>query len=157
MNTDFRIKALNENAYAALMGLGERQLAAHHARWITADAKPGYPCRATLQEAEIGERVLLLPYAHLDVDSPYRASGPVFVRENAETVVPDINEIPEILTTRLLSVRAYDQQHFMIQAETTQGPELKSVIRKQLSNSDVAYLHIHNANPGCFNCAVYRA
>ena len=128
-----------------------------NAKWLVAESKPGYPCRVSLKDAEIGENVLLIPYKYHNVQSPYQASGPIFIRENAEAAKLDINEIPEILAKRLLSVRAYNIESLMIHAEIVQGVDLEKVIRHQFSHSNVTYLQIHNANPGCFNCNVNRA
>ena len=108
-------------------------------------------------EAAVGERVLALPFMHHDVASPYRASGPIFVRENAEMAKVKVNEIPNSLRHRLLSVRAYDAQHIMIGAEVLHGSELELGIERQFKNSAAQYIHIHNANPGCFSCSVHRA
>ncbi|WP_125721965.1 DUF1203 domain-containing protein [Pseudoalteromonas rubra] len=157
MKTDFRINGIDKHSFSELLSLNEQELENHNAKWITADANPGYPCRVSLIEANIGERVLALPYLHHNADSPYRASGPIFVRENAIKAKLNINEIPEILRERLLSIRAYNKQQIMIHAEILQGAELEPGIRKQLLNHEVEYIHIHNANPGCFNCSVHRA
>lgn len=155
--TNFIIKPIEKNIFVKLLNWSEEQLAEVNARRLIADSKPGYPCRVSLKEAEVGERVLLIAFKHHDVQSPYQASGPIFIRENAETAELEINEIPEILLERLLSVRAYNSKNLMICAETVQGAELGNVIRGQLLNNEVTYLQIHNANPGCFNCNVYRA
>ena len=155
--TDFIIKPLEKHIFAGFVKATELELKTHNATWILADANPGFPCRVSLVEANVGERVLVLPYAHHDVASPYRASGPIYVREHAEAAQLGVNEIPEILRERVLSVRAYNNQHYMVHAEIVQGAALQASIRKLLDNSHLAYLHIHNANPGCFNCSVYRA
>ena len=157
MTTNFIVKPLEKNIFVELLSKSEEQLAKVNARRLIADSKPGYPCRVSLIEAEVGERVLLIPFKHHDVPSPYQASGPIFIRENAETTELEINEIPEILTKRLLSVRAYNTEGLMIHAETARGAELDNAIRNQFLNSEVAYLQFHNANPGCFNCNVHRA
>ncbi|MCE9687967.1 DUF1203 domain-containing protein [Shewanella sp. AS16] len=157
MNTNFRMKAIEKRAFSELMNLSAQELEKLNASWVIADAKPGFPCRVSLQEAEIGERVLLVPFRHHDVNSPYRASGPIYVREHAEQAELDVNEIPEILTARLLSIRAYNHQHSMVHAEILQGAELASGIRQQFLKAEVSYIQIHNANRGCFNCSVYRA
>ena len=73
-----------------LFRLSDEELHERSAQWLVADAKPGYPCRVTLEDAEIGERVLAVPFIHHDVQSPYRASGPVFVRESAQTAKPAV-------------------------------------------------------------------
>lgn len=157
MTTNFLIKALDKQPFISLMGSTEAELLVENARWISVDSNPGYPCRVSLIDAEIGERVLALPFWHHQVNSPYRASGPIFIRERAETVKLEINTIPNLLRHRMLSVRAYSLHHNMQDAEVTQGSHLEKAIKNQLKNDKVSYLHIHNAAAGCFNCAVYRA
>jgi hypothetical protein len=157
MTTDFLIKALAKDSFHELMHKGNDELTLMGAAWVTVDAEPGYPCRVSLADAAIGERVLALSFCHHNVNSPYKASGPIFVRENASTVKLNINEVPKMLRHRLLSIRAYNSQNLMIGAEVIQGTEIESAIDRQFQNSDVEYIHIHNANPGCFNCSVHRA
>ena len=157
MQTQFIIKALNQHIFADIMKLTQKELAKHNAKWIKADSKPGYPCRVSLAEAEIGERVLAIPFNHHDVDSPYRASGPIFVRENAKTAAIKPNQIPEILKHRLLSLRGYNNQAMMCDAAIFQGEaSLIQGIQNLFENPEIEYIHIHNANPGCFNCSVER-
>lgn len=157
MNTNFIIQALDKNLFAHAMGMNDKELEAVNARWLIADASPGYPCRVSLREASVGESVLLISFPYHDVDSPYRACGPVFVRQQADTAKLGVNEIPDILPGRLLSVRAYDSAHMMIHAQTIQDTQFEQAVRSQFSSEAVSYLQIHNANPGCFSCAVYRA
>ncbi|MBT8137006.1 MAG: DUF1203 domain-containing protein [Gammaproteobacteria bacterium] len=148
--TDFQILALPRELF-------EAEFASAAATWLDVDADPGYPCRVSLQDARVGERVLALSYLHHDVDSPYRATGPIFVREQALTRVTDKNEIPRMLEHRQLSLRGYDANAMMIAATVTHGSELRSAIQEMFADSAVDYLHVHNAGPGCFNCAVKRA
>ncbi|WP_372771582.1 DUF1203 domain-containing protein [Pseudoalteromonas sp.] len=157
MTTNFLIKALAKDNFHELMLKDNEKLSISEAVWITVDAEPGYPCRVSLSDAKIGERVLALSFCHHNVNSPYRASGPIFVREKAQMANLDINEIPKMLRHRLLSVRAYNSENLMIGAEVVQGKELEFAIDRQFQNSDVEYIHIHNAIPGCFNCSVHRA
>jgi Protein of unknown function (DUF1203) len=155
--TSFRIVALPLEAFVHLFGKDDSDLTAQGARRCIADAKPGFPCRVSLVDAEPGERVILLPFQHHDVAAPYRASGPIYVREQATQALPDINEVPEAIRGRLLSVRAYDPSGFMIGAEVTEGRELEDKIARFLADPGVAYLHLHNARPGCYSCRVERA
>jgi len=157
MTIQFLIKALAKDKFHELMLKDDEELKVSQAVWLTVDTEPGYPCRVSLSDAKIGERVLAQSFCHHNVNSPYRASGPIFVRENAQIAELDINEVPEMLRHRLLSVRAYNSGKLMIAAEVVQGKELESAIDRQFQNRDVEYIHIHNANPGCFNCSVYRA
>ncbi|MEO6462961.1 MAG: DUF1203 domain-containing protein, partial [Candidatus Eisenbacteria bacterium] len=156
MNTDFRVVALAGKSFTPLFALDEDALRARGMRRVVADTKPGYPCRVSLEDAEPGERLLLLPFTHHDVDSPYRASGPIFVRERADTARPAINVIPLMLHHRLLSLRAYDAGGMLVAAEVTEGTTLDARIRHAFTDPAVAYLHLHNARPGCYNCHVER-
>lgn len=156
-HTDFKVVALPAEDFGDLLAMPDVELRANRGRRMVVDHKPGFPCRVSLVDAEIGEEVILVDYTHHDADSPYRASGPIFVRAKAETARPDVNEIPEMLSTRLLSVRAYDDRGMMRDAEIVEGADLAGHIRASFADDRVAYLHLHNARPGCFNCRVERA
>lgn len=157
MQQNFIITGINKEQFSSLINDESNDSIIKNTKWLTADSKPGYPCRVSLVDAEVGEKVLALSFVYHDVKSPYKASGPIFVRENAENTTLKVNEVPTMLRHRLLSIRAYNSEEMMIEADVTQGIELESVIEKQFQNKDVIYIHIHNANPGCFNCAVHRA
>src|ERR1044071_5961808 len=105
----FQVSGLDREQFASLFGLSEAQLAERGIVRRVADRRPGFPCRVSLQDAEPGETLLLLNYEHLPVTSPYRARHAIYVRESAQTAKPAINEIPDVLRTRLLSLRAYDR------------------------------------------------
>jgi hypothetical protein len=157
MQNDFLIRSLSIEDFSEIMNKNDEELSINSAKWLVADSEPGYPCRVSLSDAKVGENVLALPFCHHNVNSPYRASGPIFIREHAENSELKTNEIPKMLRLRLLSVRGYDAEGMMLAAEVTQGTELEFSISNQFDNECVQYIHIHNANPGCFNCAVYRA
>ncbi|WP_216646274.1 DUF1203 domain-containing protein [Microbulbifer sp. THAF38] len=153
----FQIQGINPLNFYHLLILPDAQLKEKNACWKLVDASPGYPCRVSLVDAKAGERVLCLPYSHHNTSSFYRASGPIFIREHAEPAKLDTNEVPLMLRHRLLSIRAYNCEGLMETAEVAQGADLEGVLEKQFSLGSVEYIHIHNALPGCFNCAVYRA
>jgi hypothetical protein len=143
--------------FTPLFDLSDEELLAMGARRVRVEEKPGTPCRVSLVDAEVGETALLLPFTHHDVTSPYRASGPIFVRRNAQTATPAVGEVPAFLGHRLLSVRAYDGAAMMVSAEVVNGSDLAAAIRRLFAEERVSYLHIHNARPGCYNCQVIRA
>ena len=157
MKTNFRIVGLPLAQFQPLFPLDNSELAQKGATRLIVDAKPGFPCRVSLQDAEIGERVILVPFVHHDVESPYRASGPIFVRERAKEIQPAPGEIPEVAAGRIMSVRAYNDKGMMINAAVTPGKELKSQIEKFFSDAKISYLHLHNAGAGCYSCRVERA
>lgn len=156
MNRAFRFVALPAEQFAPLFGRSDAELEAIGIRRMIVDEKPGSPCRVSLADAEVGETVLLLPFVHHDVSSPYRASGPIFVRSGAATAQPAAGEIPLMFRHRLLSVRAYDGGAMMTGAAVVQGSELEDSIGRLFADDRVSYLHIHNASPGCYNCRVER-
>ena len=123
MKDSFQIVALRSESFASLFDRTDAELEAIGARRMVVDDKPGFPCRVSLEDAEVGETVVLLPFTHHDVSSPYRASGPVFVRRGVPTARPTVNEIPVMLQHRLLSVRAYDAAAMMVEADVVQGPD----------------------------------
>jgi hypothetical protein len=153
----FKFEALGAEQFEYLAGCTDDELACRGVRRMVVDEKPGYPCRVSLADAEVGEVVYLLSYPHHDVASPYRSSGPIFVRVGVPSATLTVNEIPVMFRHRLLSLRAYDQSALMINADVVQGLSLESAIERLLEDPKVSYLHIHNAKPGCFNCRVVRA
>lgn len=157
MSHPFRLVALASEVFDPLRGLSDADLQARGARRMRVDETPGYPCRVTLEDAAPGEEVILTPYTHHDVTSPYRASGPIFVRVNARTARPDVNEVPAMIRSRLLSIRAYDDAGMMLESEVAQGIELERHVDRFFRDPRVRYLHLHNARPGCYNCRVDRA
>ena len=153
----FQISALPRTHFEKLFTLDDDALAALGARRYVADRTPGFPCRVSLQDAAPGERVILVPYSHQPNDSPYRASGPVFVREASETAVVPPATVPALLRTRLLSVRGYDRDHLMVEADVVDGRELEAVLMRLFASDRVRYAHVHFARPGCFACRVTRS
>lgn len=154
---NFQISALPLTSFQPLFSLSDAELSARNMRRVVADGRPAYPCRVSLQDAVEGERLLLLPHAHHVVDTPYRAYGPIYVREAAEQAQPAANEIPDLLRARALSLRAYDKDGMMVWAEVLPGTEVEQGIEQLLAIPRTAYVHIHYAKPGCYACRVDRA
>ena len=154
----FRISSLPVEPFQPLFGLSEDALLQHGARRIVCDEKPGFPCRVTLADAEPGESLILLNYQHLDEEaSPYRAKGPIFVRETARSGVTFNDEVPDYLTRRILSVRAYDKDGMMLDADVVEGKALAPMVAKFLALDGVDYLHAHFAKRGCYAARIERA
>nr|WP_237072630.1 DUF1203 domain-containing protein [Pseudaestuariivita rosea] len=128
----------------------------HAARRVTADAKPGYPCRVSLQDAEPGDELVLVNYEHQSGRSPYRASHAVFVRKGATQARPDPGAVPQVLQLRLLSLRGFDHKDMMIAADVIKGRDAAAQLKTMLSDPAVDYIHIHYAKPGCFAARVTR-
>jgi hypothetical protein len=157
MRSDFQFVALPIESFTHLFSMSDAELASQGVRRMTVDENPGYPCRVSLMDAPVGERVILAPFQHHEVNSPYQSAGPIFVREVARTAKPEVDEIPVMFHHRLISVRAYDEAAMMKRAKVVEGQALEETIRNFFKEEVIAYLHLHNAAPGCFNCTVRRA
>ncbi len=153
----YRFKGLPRAPFEVLFALDDAVLAERAISRVIADEKPGFPCRVSLADAEVGERVLLLAYPHQPAHSPFKASGPIFVRENARDTFDRVDELPEVLKNRPLSLRAYDADGMMVDADITEGNGVEPLIAKLLGRADADYLHVHFARRGCFSCRVERA
>lgn len=151
------IQGIDPAPFRHLYGLTDSDLASQGVVRMIADAKPGYPCRVTLEDAEPGDAVLLVNHEHLPVDTPYRSRHAIFVADGAEQAARYEDTIPEQLRIRLLSVRAFDADGMMIDAEVLEGSGLEAEIERLFADPRAAYLHVHNARRGCFAARVDRA
>jgi len=152
----FRIVGLDSAQFHHLFGQDAAYLADHGVKRMTVESKPGYPCRVSLRDADVGDKVLLMNFEHQPAASPYRSSHAIFIREGASSVNPAENEVPEMLRSRLLSVRAFDSDDMMTAADVVEGRDVEPIIDDLLSDESVAYLHLHNAKRGCFVARVER-
>jgi hypothetical protein len=153
----FQISALDRAQFANLFELSDQELKARRALRVVADKKPGFPCRISLADAEVGEELLLVHYEHLSAHTPYRASHAVYVRPQAAQAQPAINEIPEMLRTRILSLRGFSEDGLLKEADLAEGAVLAPAIEKMLANPEIAFLHLHFAKAGCYAARADRA
>lgn len=153
----YRVSGIDPAPFQHLFAMSDQELAHHRAKRYVADSKPGFPCRISLADAEPGERVILAPFTHHTAATAYQASGPIFVRESARERFETIDAVPEQLATRLLSLRAYDDNGMMIDADVVDGRELEANIKRFLGNAEVAYIHAHFARRGCYAARIERA
>ena len=153
---DYQISSLNADKFSHLFGLDDQALNKQNVVRMTVTEKPGFPCRATLEDAEVGESVLLLNYEHQPAESPYRSSHAIFVRENATGAGLYDNEIPQQLLIRNLSVRSFDAAGMMVDADTCSGEDLEAMISRFFANAAADYIHVHTAARGCYLAKVAR-
>lgn len=152
---NFRISGLAAEPFDHYFTMDDTDLAQAGAVRRIADSKPGFPCRISLTDAEIGDEVLLINFEHLPTHSPYRASHAIYIRRN-ERRFEGSNEVPAMLRTRLLSIRAFDDAGMMVSADVIEGKHIEHAIAAQFENPKTSYLHIHFAKPGCFAARVDR-
>ena len=154
---NFQIKPLQGKDFTHLFTLSDAELATRQACRRVVTERPGVPCRVSLQDAEIGETVILVNYAHQPEDSPYRASHAVFIREKAVQAQPGVNEVPDMIRSRMISLRCFDQHHMMVDADIVSGERIADALSRVFETAQIAYVHLHIAKPGCFAASAHRA
>jgi hypothetical protein len=154
--SSFRLVGLDADNFEPFFAMSVDELAALGAHRVVADESFGFPCRVSLVDADVGDELLLLPFEHLSARSPYRASGPVYVRARARRAVLEPGVIPPYVTRRLMSVRAYDASDMMVAGEVCEGVDVHAMLDRLLADGVVAFIHLHNAKRGCFSCRVER-
>ncbi len=153
----YRIEALPLAPFARFFSMSDSELAAVGARRWVADQPGRAPCRVSLRDADAGERLVLVNHAHLtDPTSPYRASGPIFVREAAVEAGAVEGPAPEMLAKRLLSLRVYDARKMITEAEVVEGRALDARLAAWFDHPATEQVHIHFAPRGCYLARAVR-
>jgi hypothetical protein len=146
----FLIQGLAASEFAPLFALDAAALSARHIQGRTVTEAHDAPCRVSLLDAEPGEQVLLLPFAHHALATPYRSSGPIFVRRGATTATLAPGAVPDSLRRRLLALRAYDAAGWMLGCDVVQGDQLVPVLERMLKLEGCAFVNLHYARAGCY-------
>jgi hypothetical protein len=153
----FRIAGLSPEPFQSLFGLPDDELARRGVKRYVADRPQAFPCRVEMRDAAPGETVLLLNHVCQPADTPYRASHAIFVREGATDVYNRVDEVPPVMRARLLSLRAFDADGMMVDADVVDGAAVEPLIARLLANADVSYIHAHYAKRGCYSGRIERA
>jgi len=152
----FRITGLSAETFLHLYGLSDQDLAIRSVKRYIADKCPGFPDRVEMRDAVIGESLLLLNHVCQPANTPYRATHAIFVREGAEKTYDRVDEVPEVMRLRLLSLRAYNAEGMMLDADVVDGKEIEAVISRFFASPLITYIHAHNAKRGCYSGRIDR-
>ena len=151
----FRVTGLPAEPFQPYFAMSDAELKARNARRLKADG-PGYPCRISLTDAQAGDELILLHYEHQSADTPFRASHAIYVRPGEERY-ESVAQVPEQLRKRLLSIRGFDAEGMMLEADVADGAAVEPVIARMFADEKIAYLHLHYARQGCYAARVDRA
>jgi hypothetical protein len=152
----YLIAGLDPAPYKPLFGAPERYLAGQGILRLIVSEKPGFPCRISLTDRDVGESVLLLNHVSHDVPNPYRASHAIFVTEGILSPATFIDEVPPVFRERALSLRGFSKDGMMARAVLAQPGDADSAIRALLEDPAVEAIHAHNAVRGCFSAEIRR-
>ena len=151
----FRIIGLDPEPFLDLAGQSDAELAEHGIMRRVSDGT-GFPCRVSLKDVGAGERVLLLNFEHQPAPTPFRSSHAIYVREGEQHRYDRVGEIPDLLRKRLLSIRAFDAGHMLVDADVIPGDAAAALIERFFASPATDYLHVHYARPGCYAARVDR-
>ncbi|MBV8603768.1 MAG: DUF1203 domain-containing protein [Pelomonas sp.] len=154
---DYRILGLDPAPFAPFYGLSDDELQALGAQRVPVNTPRSAPDRVELRDADPGESVLLLNHEYLDLPSPYRGRHAIFVREGATQRYDRVNELPECMRARMLSLRAFDAAGMMVDAALAQDDAVEPLIERLLARPEVAFVHAHYALRGCYAARIERA
>lgn len=152
----YRIQGLARESFLPLFGMDDAELAARNARRVTADSDAGFPCRIGLDDARIGESLILLNFASHDVPTPFRTTYAIYVRENAGEPPCFVDAMPPCLDRRTLGLRGFDAAGMLRAATLAMPGEADRAARALLGTPEVASIHAHNATHGCFLALIER-
>ena len=149
------VRGLDPAPYKPLFGLPDAELAERGVIRMTVSS-PTFPCRVSLTDRTIGEKVRLLNHLSHDVANPYRAAHAIFVTEADQLPAEYVDCIPPVFERRVLSLRGFDKNGMMAAAMLTQAGEAEAGILELFDNPDVDTIHAHNAVRGCFSAKIER-
>jgi hypothetical protein len=152
----FRVTGLAPDLFRPYFAMSDAELARIGAVRLVAD-QPGLPCRVSLAHAAVGDELLLLNYEHQPATTPYRARHAIYVSRSSRCAFDAVDQVPEVILARLVSVRAFDAAHMMIDADVVEGTQAAPLFRRLLADPRASYLQVHNAKRGCYSARVERA
>jgi hypothetical protein len=152
----YSISGLCADDFAPLFALDDTELAARGAVRVTASVSFGFPCRVSLEDAPLGEQLILLHHTSHDVATPYRSAYAIYVREGAVRAGPFIDTTPPVFAGRPLALRGFDDGGMLRDAKLAAPDRADESIRALFDDRRVAYIDVHNAAHGCFAARVQR-
>ena len=153
----YQIYGIDSTPFEHLFGLDAKELQQLGAKRFIVDAVNSYPDRVSVSDLSIGESALLVNFEHLCVEGPYASRHAIFVAERPAKAAVFVDQIPGALQRRLLSVRSFDGENMMLDAEALDGSSLEGWIQSAFEKNEVQYIHVHTARRGCFLATVKRS
>ncbi|MGF1477310.1 MAG: DUF1203 domain-containing protein [Geminicoccaceae bacterium] len=100
--------------------------------------------------------MILTNFDHQPANTPYRSAHAIYVRDGVRQAFPRPGEVPDMLRRRLLSVRAFDRAHDIVEAGVVAGDKLADYLASLVEKPGTAYFHLHFAAYGCFAASATR-
>ena len=152
----YMIEGLDPQQFRPLFAMDAGQLRDARATRMAAGAEGKYPCRVSLEDAAPGDELALVHFTNHDVETPYRNSFAIYVREAASVPASYIDRVPPILRGRPISLRCYSEAGNLVAAGIALADDVDAQLRTRLTKPEVAYIDSHNAMHGCFAARINR-
>ncbi|WP_417621884.1 DUF1203 domain-containing protein [Parasphingorhabdus sp.] len=152
----YQITGLSPAIAKPFAGASEAQLSALGAIRITATSKPGFPCRISLEDANVGDELILFHHISHNVDSPYRSAYAIFARTGLSEAAQYTDIVPPVFQGRSLGMRAFGRDALLKTASLAAPGYADGAIRALFELDEVGYIDVHNAAHGCFVARVER-
>ena len=117
-----------------------------------------FPCRYCLTDMPKGAAALLVAHRPFPIAAPYSEVGPVFICGEHCEPYGRVSELPEVVLSRRVVIRAYSRDHKMRYGhhEMVDGQQVDAAIRRLLADPDSDYLHIRSSLTGCYHWHIDR-
>jgi hypothetical protein len=96
-------------------------------------------------------------HVHQPAHTPFHASHAIYLREGATAARTVEARLPLALRRRLLSLRGFDRDGMLVEADVVEGRQADALIVRMLGDARIDALHVHFARPGCFAARIERA
>ena len=124
---------------------------------IVVDKEAAFPCRICLEDARVGDRVLLCSYSPFARPTPYRTVGPIFVHETSCRPFRPSAQVPDMIRRRRVALRAYSADSSqMLDCDVVEGETLAERAELMLKDRRVFRIDVHFARAGCYACSIGR-
>ncbi|MFU9138765.1 DUF1203 domain-containing protein [Erwinia tasmaniensis] len=153
----YRISGLSAEPFTHLYGQSDAYLKRYGAIRLTVVSCPGFPDRISLCDIPAGETALLINHIYQPAETPYFGSHAIYIWEGCTKQGIYINELPEVMKARVLSLRAYDETHLLRQADICEGHLAENLLGLFFADPLISYIQIHNAKQGCYACCAERS
>lgn len=151
------VQGLSPKPFSHLLNQSSESLAASGAVRQVVDAAPGYPCRISLEDAAVGESVILLNHESHATSTPFPSAYAIFIRENQTEAAVYEDTLPPVFVNRCIALRMFNSEAMLVGATISQGELLEPAIIQALAREHVEYIHAHNAAHGCFAAEIRRS
>lgn len=151
----YQITGLDPASFAPLFAMSDAELADRRAVRVTAEAGRSFPCRVSLEDAAVGDEVILVHHTSHAVETPYRSAYAIYVRRDA-ALATYIDDVPPVFAGRPIALRAFDAAGMLQTARLAAPGEADAAIRDLFADAGIAYIDAHNAAHGCFAARIER-